>query len=205
MNIYSKLKNKIKLCSRDQIVKELEYNSPQRGLQTLDSFLKSKDVYTWLHSGNYDFKYTADQFLKKICILMNVSKDILDHEIKNQSKYYNELTRIKDNYIFVNTNFKRNSEPLFMLACSESKRRIRLNTKEYTFLSDSEVINLVSNIVKQHYIENDGKLFVWGCIDTYIYHHNNKIFTFDIDGTKIVNSIVSEAKASIKLNGKIIC
>ena len=205
MNIHNTLKNKLQFSSKEQIIKELGYNSTEKGTKALDGFLKSKDLYTWIHSGYYDFKYTAEQLLKRLCVILDLDSKTVDDELQIQVKYYAELRRVQYNYIFVNTNFKRTTQPIFALAYSEAKRRIKLDAKECIFKSETEILDIVSKTVKQHYLKTKGNIGIWGSIENYIYHHNDKIFTFDRDGNRITADTVNESKATLSLKRKSLC
>jgi len=202
MNIHNRLKKQLQFSSKEQIVKELGYNSTKKGIQALDRFLESKDLYSWLHSGYFDFKYTAEQFFKKICIILDIDADVVHTELEAQKKYSEELKKFQNDYVFVNTNFKRTTQPIFVLAYCEAQRRIKLDAHKCVFKSESEILKLVSISVKQHYLKTEGNLGIWGRIESYIYHHNDKTFTFNTDGKRVTADEVNESKATLLLKGK---
>jgi hypothetical protein len=194
MNIHNTLKNKLQFSSKEQIIKKLGYNSIGKGTQTIDAFLHSQNLCAWLHSGYYDFKYTAEEFLKKLCSILDIPQDELDIELQKQIQQYDEFCKLSSNYIFVNTNFKRTTEPVFALAFLESKRRLKIPTKD---------LEVISKIVKEHYIENNGALNIWGKIENYIFHSIDKTYLFDIDGNLVdSDDNISESKATLTLRGK---
>jgi hypothetical protein len=191
MNIQNALKNKLQFSSKEQIAQKLEYSSTAKGIQAIDAFLDSKNLYVWLHSGYYDFKYTAEGFLKKLCLILDIPYDELSIELQQLSI---EVQQLSSNYIFVNTNFKRTTEPIFALAFLESKRRLKVPTKD---------LEVVSKIVRQHYIENNGVLNIWGKIKNYVFHSANKTYIFDTDGNLVESDDdISESKATLTLKGK---
>jgi len=62
--------------------------------------------------------------------------------------YEKEQQRFKNCYLFINTNFKRKSEPIFALACMEHKRRIYpRNIENLYFKSDDEILKVISKFV----------------------------------------------------------
>ncbi len=114
-----------------------------------------------------------------------------------------ELRKFKDSYIFVNTDFKRKGEPIFALAFCESQRNVIFNKEDLIFKSDEEVLNLISDIVKQHFIETKGNIGIWGDIVSYVYHHRNgETYVFDKNGLLRDDEKVIESKAVLSLNGK---
>jgi len=204
MNTFKKTQQRVKFTSLD-LIQKLEYNSSKKALKIIDKFLSSKDLYTWLSSGYYDFKYTPEQFLRKLCLIFEFDYKDIDDELKKQTIYYDEVKRVQKNYIFVNTNFKRKNEPIFTLACLEHTRRIKLEVKKVVFKNKAETLKIVSKIVQEHYKRNDGKINIWGEIVNYIYYHDNEVFTFSKEAEIIENSHTVHSKATLTLKGKNLC
>jgi len=117
-----------------------------------------------------------------------------------------ELRKLQNCHIFVNTNFKRTTQPIFALALLESRRRIKVNAKELTFKTLDEVLAVVSTIIKFHHKETQGNVGIWGKTVNYVYHHiENEVFVFNTDGEIIEDVEVNESRATLKLKGKKIC
>ena len=111
-----------------------------------------------------------------------------------------EMRKLRKCYIFVNTNFRRKNEPIFVLAFMEGRRRIAIPKEKFVFKSDDEIFELVSKIVKKHYKENEGKLPIWGNIDNYFYHHKDgKVYTFDKNGLMVENDNIIESIATLSI------
>jgi len=109
-----------------------------------------------------------------------------------------ELKRLRDVYVYVNTNFKRTSEPIFVLAIMECIRRLKVKDK-LLFQTDDEIFKTISKTVRSHYKENNGKLNVWGDIINYNYHHyNGKQYVFDKNGN-VIDDFVNETQATLSL------
>ena len=114
-----------------------------------------------------------------------------------------ELRKFRDSYIFVNTNFKRKGEPIFVLAFCERQRNVAFNKNDLLFKSDEEVFNLISAIVNQHFIETKGNIGIWGNIVNYAYHHSDsETYVFDKDGSLLDDENIIETKAVLSLKGK---
>ena len=113
-----------------------------------------------------------------------------------------ELAKFKNSYIFVNTNFKRTSQPIFALAFCESQRNIALDKNNFIFKNDNEIFILVSDIIQEHFSITKGKIGIWGDIVSYVYHHSNgETYVFDVDGKQIEKIKVVESRASLRLKG----
>ena len=95
-------------------------------------------------------------------------------------------------YIFVNTNFKRKGEPIFVLAFLEAKRRISI-TDELASTNQEELFQNIgayvkNHYVKNHYVQNNGDLGTWGKIINYQVHLQDKVYLFDIKGNHLENA-----------------
>jgi hypothetical protein len=113
-----------------------------------------------------------------------------------------EQNRFKNSYLFIDTNFKRKSEPIFALAFMEHKRRIKYSDiGNLYFKSDEEILEMVSKFVKEDYFTCNGTIKLWGDIVSYNWHHiDGNIYIFDINGSYKLNSNNhNESKATLKL------
>ena len=114
--------------------------------------------------------------------------------------YKKEYRKFQECYIFVNTNFKRKSEPVFALAFLEHRRRLSLPKDDLVFKTDKEIFKIIGNIVKNHFIKTNGKIDLWGKITNYNYHHKDgKSYVFDTDGNMVVDKKIIESKAVLSL------
>jgi len=197
-----------KLESKDKkvLVKNLEYNSTVIGIKTLDKFIISKSLHSWLSSGHYDFVYTSLDFVEKLCIELDIEPILYKKEIALAINTNHGLDKFKNSYIFIYTNFKRTSEPIIALAMMEGRRRIEIKKENFIFKNLPETINIVSTIVKDNYNKTDGRIALWGEIKYYIYNHiGGQRYLFNINGNLIedIKSIV-ESKAQLEINNKIL-
>jgi len=199
MKIEEIIKAKLIIIPKSKIVNKLGYASNKKALEALDKFTSSKDLYNWLHSGYYDFKYTALSFFKKLCEIIDIDKDIVDKVLLDDKKYHAEMERFQDSYIYVNTNFKRKGEPIFTLAFSESRRRLKIPLENLLFKTESEVLNSASDFIENHFSTTKGDIGIWGKAVNYVFHHNVNKYIFDTEGNRIYNIDVSETMATLKL------
>jgi len=170
MNLLGTIKAKLNKTSQDEVVSKMDYHSVEKGKKSINAFLRSQNIYDWLSSGHYDYKYTAEQFFVKLSAALNFDPKIVKSELEIFEKTVKEYEKFTEVYIFVNTNFKRASQPIFALAIMESFRYVLPNIEKLIFKSDKEVLDTISKFVKSHFIENEGELKMWGKIDIYIYH-----------------------------------
>ncbi|MDP7037073.1 MAG: hypothetical protein QF453_03980 [Candidatus Marinimicrobia bacterium] len=201
MNLLSTIKAKLKKKPHKEVILIMGYQAVEKGEKSINAFLRSENLYDWLSSGHYDYKYTAEQFFVKLSAAINMDPKIVKSELGFYEKTVKEYERYEDVYIFVNTNFKRASQPIFTLALMESFRLILPDKESLIFKSDKDVLDIISDFVASHYKVNKGELNIWGKIDNYIYHHNDdKTYTFDKKGKLFKDAPkIFEDHASIQL------
>jgi len=162
MNILNNIKTELKKTSHKEVVLNMGYQAVEKGEKSINAFLRSQNLYDWLSSGHYDYKYNAEQFLVKLTAALNFDPKIVKSELEIFEKTVKEYEKFTEVYIFVNTNFKRASQPIFALAIMESFRYVLPNIEKLIFKSDKEVLDTISKFVKSHFIENEGELKMWG-------------------------------------------
>lgn len=184
--------------------KKVGYNSSKKFIETLEKLKSTRNSYDWLYCSHYDLVYSSKDFLIKLCEVLEIDETLVDDEIKKAVLYYKEQEKFKSSYIFVNTNFKRKSEPIFALALCEKFRNISLYKKEnLLFKSIEEILNNLSFQIKSHYEENNGGLKIWRKIVNYQVHLFDKIYVFDVNGNLLeYANEVSESRATIFVNNK---
>lgn len=73
--------------------------------------------------------------------------------------------------IFVDTRFKRTTQPIFALAVCEHFRHLRLDETalaDYYAAGPDEQVQMLVKFVRRHYQDNDGKAAIWGNISHYV-------------------------------------
>jgi hypothetical protein len=115
--------------------------------------------------------------------------------MKNKNKQKKPIT----NYIFAYTNFKRSGQTLISMAALESKRRISLSKiKGLLEKPKNEILDDISILVKNHYIEYKDGLPLWGSIICYQVHLFDETYQFDIDGNLIeTDEMLPESMATM--------
>lgn len=117
-----------------------------------------------------------------------------------------EQRKFQSAYIFVNTDFKRRGEPVFVLACSEYARRVEFDRKLLYFKSDDEILEIISIIVKEHFISNNAKVPLWGNILSYTYYNQEaETYLFSTNGSYEKKDVEEAQRATVSIGGKRIC
>lgn len=184
--------------------KKVGYNSSKKFIETLEKLKSTRNSYDWLYCSHYDLVYSSKDFLIKLCEVLEIDETLVDDEIKKAVAYYKEQEKFKSSYIFVNTNFKRKSEPIFALALCEKFRNISLyKNEDLLFKSIEEILNILSIQINSHYEKNIDGLKIWGKIVNYQVHLFDKIYLFDVNGNLLeYANEVSESRATIFVNNK---
>ena len=200
MTFLQHIKHKLENISADKLIEELGYNNIKTGKQTLGTLLDSKSVYDWIKAGRYDLAYTSKQFVSKLCKLLDVSEIDYVAILDAYEQRIHEVSCVPRSYIYIDTGFKRTSEPIFTLAFMEHYRRIELDKESLFDLNEEELTSYVSTVVQKHYQKNDGKVELWGTINNYVLHNNKETpKVFSINGERLVDAVVSESRAVLKL------
>lgn len=106
-------------------------------------------------------------------------------------------------FIFVETDFIRNNQPIFALAFMESTRRIRIPKEIYHLPLDFQIPR-VERLIKKHYLDCDGKLPMWGEVKYYKYFYSeDESVVFDV-GVSVVmlGDEMPPPPAKVLVNGK---
>jgi DNA polymerase III delta prime subunit len=196
------LESYIKNTNIDVLRHHLNYHSIHSCDKALRNFLETPALDEWLSSGYYDFKYTSKSLYEKLCELSRIDEKLVEDKLAEIERTKEEQKRFKDAYIFVNTCFKRSSEPIFTLAIMESKRRLSLlEYGEFYFRPIEEILKEVSNIVQQHFKDNKGKVAVWGNIVNYQLYLFGECYIYEPSGEfrhNVKNIDNSFARISLK-------
>lgn len=73
-------------------------------------------------------------------------------------------------YIFIETDFKRKNEPVFMLAALQHQRYLPIEEKTQS-LSLNEQLDVIGEKIKVHY-QQQTCLKLWGEIQKYVFNYN---------------------------------
>ncbi len=177
MNLTQEIKKRLQTVHHKALVRKLGYRNTDAGLRTVEAFMKSENIYTWLKNGHFDLYYDAAGFLVALCEQLKLPQHLCKEEITAANRRIETFSRMKTPYITVRTNFKRTGESITTLVAMGSRLRISLKKEDFVEKNREDAISFVSDIVKKHYREHSGKLPLWGKITGYDFHY--------IDGTVI--------------------
>jgi hypothetical protein len=182
-----------------EIANLLGYTNSKKGVASIEKLLSYTTLLEWLRSGHYDFKYNSEQLIKNLSIILDIDTSFVNINIFDAHIKMVLLEKLENTYIFVHTNFKRGSEPIFTLAFSESLRRIHLDASKLIDKTLFEIFFGASKTIVSHYEQAQGKLGIWGDITGYSLYLFQKTYSFNPQGelSKIDTEIPSPATIKV--------
>ena len=199
------IRTKIEDHNLNEIVSLMGYQKPTKALERLDSLLTATNLLSWFNQGSYDFKYSNREFILSLGEILEIPPAEITNEITAINNEQMRIEKMFQPYIFIDTKFKRQGQPIFALACCEGKRHIMI--PKYDVLQNKTAeLHRIKEIVMQHYVKTEGQLEVWGKIHQYVYNfdEDQKIAILP-NGRTIQPDEDQQQKASLTLNGRDIC
>ena len=171
MQFQQQLRQAIANTPEDQILKELGYINPKK-LQFDRLYVVLHEVNLGLDGSFYDLNYSQEAFILKLAEQIGIDP-VLTQEVidKAKAQIMADKSAFKP-YLFVDTGFKRENQPIFILAAVESNRYIAFE-RDFHKQKLSEQLLIIYQTIQQHMEDTGGHLAVWGYIRRYF-------FVFDI-------------------------
>lgn len=138
-------------------------NGRHKAALRIADLMKSDDL--GIGSGSYDFKYSAVEFAEQLCKLLAIPATEYMPAIEQIKKELQIRNRTYKPWLFVDTNFKRTSQPVFVLAALEKLRQLPLTIVAEE--NDATIVKKAQQKVVHHFGENGGTLQIWGDICRY--------------------------------------
>ena len=157
------------------------YSHPYKATIKWNNLLKAGSLENFLLEEHYDLVHTNSSFLLKVWDVYGLDQGEIALIIHKSKAFQHQLAQVKTPYIFVQTDFIRQNEPIFALACMDHLRRIRMD-KVSVLRSNDEGLSDARLLCKSHYEKHLGVLPLWGSILNYQYVVNQKRYIFDKEG-----------------------
>jgi len=198
MSLQSLIKKRVADKGISETAKLLSYsaNSPifKERLKQL-----TEDPFLGLNHSHYDFKYVPTTFARKLSDVLGIP-ELFYNTVIDDTLAALALEASQKSHFFLETNFKRKGEPIFMLAALESKRYLSLDKAIYT-LSLNEQLEQLSTLIKQHNKETPS-LIGWGTIVSYVYYYRDDIVLIFSTSGELIESTSSYATSRARLSLK---
>lgn len=199
------IRTKIEDHNLNEIVSLMGYQKTTRALGRLDSLLSATNLLSWFNQGSYDFKYSNREFVLKLGKILDIPQSELISGITMVNNEQARIEKMFQPYVYIDTRFKRQNQPIFILAIFEARRHIRIS-KNLVLRNKTAELQRIKQIVVQHYEECSGQLEIWGKIHQYIYFFDEgqKIAILP-NGKTIQPDEDQQQKAALTLNGRDVC
>jgi hypothetical protein len=129
-----------------------------------------KDNCLGLDTGKYDFKYSNEEFLFRLMSTLGLDVTNYEADLKSLAALREDKKNRYKSFVYIDTGFKRTTEPIFALALCEGQRRIYL---DYDVRARPlyEQVEYVQSLIKKHNRDKHGNLGIWGDIQRYIFFY----------------------------------
>lgn len=194
--IFNQLQELVSKSDIKKLSKELGYAREKNFSRALYNLSNANSLDEFLERGHFDWCHSSKTLITSIANHFNI--DIAD-ELNTSNVLNDEKRRCKGSYIYIETNFKRQNEPIFMLAMTQGVRYISLKPilHELYFKNIDIKLKIISEFIKDHY-KNTKTLPLYGDITGYKLYLLNKIYNFDTDAN-LVDKEIYEQVAWIKI------
>ena len=154
-----------------EILKAMGYRNPSpQNLNRLKSVLD--DEYLSLNSGGFDLKYSTPEFLLSLGRVAGLDLKTSQQRIEAIQQYLSDEWQAFKPYIWVDTHFKRTTQPIFALAACESFRHLGFSKGFWRLPLDGQ-LSKAQALARQHMAETEGDLSIWGKIQNYWFFYES--------------------------------
>ena len=201
MSLQNTLVTKLKYIEPSEVLRKIGYrNINDKTITRLENVLS--DEFLGLDKSYFDFKYSNYEFVKALCKLCDVDLNDYQNELEEKKVRATTLKYAFQPYVFVDTGFRRKSQPILALAFMEGHRHLSLPI-EYKAASLEEQVKYVKSLISEHYKNTDGHLEMWGKIKRYVFNFSeNAHLVFSPDGELTDQKAVTQNTAKVTLGNK---
>lgn len=163
------LSQKISECNIEQLVSSCGYNNFEKGIEKINSLMNHR-YFGLLDSEGYDLVHSNSTLLKKLCSVLNISKELYEKEayaIRSIAEFYK---RAAYKHIHIHTKRDINSARGIALMAFNSQTRID-NFHYLETISMDKQIEEVSKVVRDNFKRRNGKIDGLGIIAYYSFHY----------------------------------
>lgn len=154
-----------------QVLDALSYRTDhKRARDRLRKVIEDPELGLSPISTAFDWLYSSKAFIYALARQAELDERWVEAELERiEEEIETQQARFKS-YLWVDTLFKRDNQPIFVLATCERSRYIRLNEVISHWPHEQQLAH-AAPIVRKHYAESEGMLAIWGKIQSYRYYH----------------------------------
>jgi hypothetical protein len=124
----------------------------------------------FLEGSSFDFKYSSEAFLRRLGTLLGLEADWLEEQLEDlKADNHAEASAFKP-YLFVDTGFVRQAQPIFALALCSHQRYLSFAPGFWRLPVHEQVVQAQER-VRGHMAETGGDLRIWGQVLRYVFHY----------------------------------
>lgn len=167
MEFTEQLVNLLKNRDRNAVLFKLGYFHPTK--KQIDRFEKViSSPKLGLDSSYFDFKYSNSEYILKLTEICDLNTNDAEEYIQDSKNKLRGLHNSFKPYLFVETGFRRMTQPIFVLAAVESFRYVTLPI-HFIELQPLDQLIYLHDLIDEHMSKTKGSLQIWGNILSYFY------------------------------------
>lgn len=171
MQFQQQLRQALAEIPEDQILEQLGYINPKKlQFDRLNAVIFETNL--GLDGSFYDMHYSQEAFILNLAEQLGIDSVFAQEVIEKAKARVTEDKVAFKPYLFVDTGFKRDSQPIFALAAAEPLRYIAF-ARDFHKQKLSDQLLIIHQTIQQHMEDTNGHLSIWGYIRRYF-------FVFDI-------------------------
>ncbi|WP_107697996.1 hypothetical protein [Campylobacter concisus] len=193
--IYEQLKILMQNSDKKALSKALGYVREQNFTRALANLEAANSLDEFITKGHFDWAHSSETLILALSKYFGLN---IDAELNEVQKLYNERIKFRGSYIYIDTDFRRKSEPIFALAMAQHLRYISLTPflDELCFKALHEQLKVISKITKSYY-QKTQTLPIFGVITGFKLYFLGKNYSLDTNGN-FTDKEIAEQVAVIK-------
>ena len=193
--IYEQLKILTQTSDKKALSKALGYVREQNFTRALANLEAAKSLDEFITKGHFDWAHSSETLILALGKHFGLN---IEAELNKVQKLYNERIKFRGSYIYIDTDFRRKSEPIFALAMAQHLRYISLTPflDELCFKALHEQLKVISKITKSYYQKTQTLPF-FGAITGFKLYFLGKNYSLDTNGN-FTDKEIAEQVATIK-------
>lgn len=202
-DLFLRVRERVQKSSHNGLAEKMGFVDFWRFKKGAEILSKCESLEEWIGRGFYALGVRASEFFVE---LSDVLFDEREEAMEVAKKHRNISRRCErfDGVIFVITQ-RRGKELVefvsdYGVGIFNEMRQIHLDRSEFRKKTHKEVLSLLGEKIKWHFVRNDGELKVWGKILGYKIKMYEKIFEFSTQG-QLLQVVEVEEKISEKIKG----
>lgn len=198
MTLQNQIREKLAKSDLNTVIKQLGYSSVEKPLLRINSIIDSPMLS--LDKSGFDFHYSTPALIRKLCEILTIPAVLCDSIINETEKSLLAQKQKFKSYLFIETNFERNNQPIFILAAYESRRYLSVHS-DVKKLELNEQLEHIQALLKEHYAQQTS-LEMWGEIKQYVYFYDEQTVVVFSPSGEVIDTVTeyfcSQAIMSLK-------